>query len=55
MLRTGQLAAAAALLQKQTGVHHRLQQPHGIGFGLGLGLGLGLGPTFTPTLTLTLS
>ena len=29
MLRTGQLAAAAALLQKQMGVHHRLQQPHG--------------------------
>ena len=52
MLRTGQLAAAAALLQKQMGVHHRLQQPHGIGFGFGLGLGLG--PTFIPTLTLTL-
>ena len=30
MLRTGQLAAAAALLQKQMGVHHRLQQPHGV-------------------------
>jgi len=30
MLRTAQLAAAAALLHKQMPVHHRLQQPHGV-------------------------